>query len=600
MKDIVWCPRCQSPIISSPEDDNLAICDQCHYTFCKKCYETYHFQTICPKDYLIEQMKLLKQRELKQLQKEKEATLAKLNKTKGQKKTWNKQIPTQRYRHIFIKLSEQNTLLQEILTAERINVDDIQFCPECHVAIEKNGGCSHMRCTRCNFDFTWQTKQEPTQTAITPYLEHNDSTKIESIKEELNKVAYLVDTPVQEKLKQHEDIPSDQEHEQEQQKNDEDLSILIDDESTIGSVILNRVITCPNEACRKINVKITQDNWMVCSALIAVNVYKSYFAQLFELHWRRWLTNYFITNYLAEHAYYGASFKTNREDNPDQRISVDIASYITHTCNLTIGATHAIASFISHVFILWSLSGVIEIHVTEYVSYKIPGGMMWIAICYAALEGLTAKLPLSIDANSPQILIENFSWIFELYQSVLITGPSGCGKSTLLRILAGIWPYGHGTITKPLSDTIEFIPQKPYCPLGTLRHCFTYPSTTLRPSKDDANIERILRLCQLESLANRLEDIEDWSLILSSGEQQKMIFVRILLHQPKWIFLDEVTSSLDERSETHLYSTLLQELGSHSTIISVGHRKNLQQFHRIKLEYTNGQFTRVNPFIKIH
>ncbi|CAF4305908.1 unnamed protein product, partial [Rotaria sp. Silwood2] len=511
---------------------------------------------------------------------------------------------------------------------------------------------------------------------------------------------------------------------------------------------------------------------------IAVTVYKTYFAQLFELHWRRWLTNYFITNYLAEHAYYGASFKTNREDNPDQRISADIASYIAHTCDLTIGATHAIASFISHVFILWSLSDVIEIHVVEYVSYKIPGGLMWIAIVYAVLEvhatisgtlitdrigrnlmnlkyeqehheanfryelarlrdhvesvalyhgelhehasltalfsavmsnfreimrcslnldwfshsfshisdifpyliastryfskeitlgdltqigssftrvqtslsfvaksyaiiaqwraetkrlidlanilqdlheakrnskikivhklkeqnirieGLTAKLPLSIDANSPQILIENFSWIFEPFQTVLITGPSGCGKSTLLRIIAGIWPYGHGTITKPLSDTIEFIPQKPYCPLGTLRHCFTYPSTTLRTSKDDANIKRILRLCQLESLSNRLGDIEDWSLILSSGEQQKMIFVRILLHQPKWIFLDEVTSSLDERSETHLYSTLLQELGSHSTIISVGHRKNLQQFHRIQLEYTDGQFTRVNSLIE--
>ncbi|CAF4795276.1 unnamed protein product, partial [Rotaria sp. Silwood2] len=48
-----------------------------------------------------------------------------------------------------------------------------------------------MRCTRCNFDFTWQITQEPTQTVITPYLERNDSTEIESIKEELNKVAYL-------------------------------------------------------------------------------------------------------------------------------------------------------------------------------------------------------------------------------------------------------------------------------------------------------------------------------------------------------------------------------------------------------------------------
>ncbi|CAF4585484.1 unnamed protein product, partial [Rotaria sp. Silwood2] len=222
---------------------------------------------MCPKDYLNEQMKLLKQKELHQLRKEKEATLAKLNETKGQKKTWNEQrIPTQRYRHIFIKLSEKNTLLQEILTAERMNADDIQFCSECHVAIEKNGGCSHMQCKRCNFDFTWQTKQEPTQTVITPYLERNDSTKIESIKEELNKVAYLVDTSVEEKPKQHKDIPSDQAHEQEEQKDDDDLSILIDDESTIGSVILNRVITCPNEACRKTNVKVTQDNWMVCSA----------------------------------------------------------------------------------------------------------------------------------------------------------------------------------------------------------------------------------------------------------------------------------------------------------------------------------------------
>ncbi|CAF2960837.1 unnamed protein product [Rotaria sp. Silwood2] len=137
-------------------------------------------------------MKLLKQKELELLKKEKKVALAQLNRTKEKKKTFNEQrINTQTYRHIFIKLSEQNTLLQEILAAERINTDDIQFCPECHIPIEKNGGCSHMHCTRCNFDFTWQTTQEPTQTVITPYLERNDSTEIESIKEELNKVAYL-------------------------------------------------------------------------------------------------------------------------------------------------------------------------------------------------------------------------------------------------------------------------------------------------------------------------------------------------------------------------------------------------------------------------
>lgn len=150
----------------------------------------------------------------------------------------------------------------------------------------------------------------------------------------------------------------------------------------------------------------------------------------------------------------------------------------------------------------------------------------------------------------------------------------------------------------PLNDTIEFVPQKPYCPLGTLRHCFTYPSTALQLSEDDANIKRILHLCQLESLVHRLDDIDDWSLILSLGEQQKMIFVRILLHKPKWIFLDEVTSSLDEQSETHLYSTLFRELGSYSTVISIGHRKSLQRFHRIHLQYINGQIIQIDPVIE--
>ncbi|CAF2093007.1 unnamed protein product [Rotaria magnacalcarata] len=501
--------------------------------------------------------------------------------------------------------------------------------------------------------------------------------------------------------------------------------------------------------------------------IVAVRVYKSYMTQLLELHWRRWLTNHFLSNYLADHAYYRASLKSKRDDNPDQKISADVGSYIAHTCTLTIGGMHAIISFIPHVFILWSLSGVVEIRATQYFSYNMRGGLMWITVICAGLgtlitdrigrnlmnlnyeqerheanfryglarlrdhvesiasyhgelnehvslmnlfsalmsnfrqimrcsfrlnwfshsfsyishvfpymiastrffskeitlgdltqigsayvqvqksfsfvityyttiaqwraetqrllnlvntlkdlhtekqhskikiirtlkeqniriEGLNAQLPLKMTTDRPQILFENFNWIFEPCQSVLITGQSGCGKSTLFRILSGIWPYGRGTITMPAHDTIEFVPQKPYCPLGSLRHCLTYPSTTLCASADDAKIQRLLRLCQLELLVNRLNDVDDWSLVLSLGEQQKMIFVRVLLRQPKWIFLDEATSSLDEPSETHLYSTLFQELGSCSTIISVGHRNNLQQFHRIQLQCANRQINRVN------
>ncbi|CAF2830120.1 unnamed protein product [Rotaria sp. Silwood2] len=90
---------------------------------------------------------------------------------------------------------------------------------------------------------------------------------------------------------------------------------------------------------------------------------------------------------------------------------------------------------------------------------------------------------------------------------------------------------------------------------------------------------------------DRLDEIQDWSRILSLGEQQKMAFIRILYLKPKWLFLDEATSSLDEQAETYFYSILIQQLMNYSTIISVGHRNNLRQFHRVELALDRGLIT---------
>ena len=66
-------------------------------------------------------------------------------------------------------------------------------------------------------------------------------------------------------------------------------------------------------------------------------------------------------------------------------------------------------------------------------------------------------------------------------ESVVITGRSGSGKSTLFRALAGIWPFGRGEVRRPAGHAL-FLPQRPYIPLGTLRHAVTYPAgrTSLR------------------------------------------------------------------------------------------------------------------------
>ena len=169
----------------------------------------------------------------------------------------------------------------------------------------------------------------------------------------------------------------------------------------------------------------------------------------------------------------------------------------------------------------------------------------------------------------------------------LVTGASGAGKSTLLRTLAGLWPYGSGAIELPVGAKRLFLPQRPYLVLGSLRRALSYPRTAAAP---DTEIARILKLVGLEHFAARLDDVDDWSRILSLGEQQRLAFARILLIRPDWIFLDEATSALDEPRERTLYEVLHQELPA-ASIISVGHRSTLFVLHDTELHLQDQTYT---------
>ena len=170
---------------------------------------------------------------------------------------------------------------------------------------------------------------------------------------------------------------------------------------------------------------------------------------------------------------------------------------------------------------------------------------------------------------------------------ILVTGASGAGKSTLLRALAGIWPYGSGTITLPAGAKRLFLPQRPYLVLGSLRRALSYPRTA---AASDEEIARILTCVGLDHFSARLDDVDDWSRILSLGEQQRLAFARILLIRPNWIFLDEATSALDEPRERALYELLHQELPS-ASMISIGHRSTLFALHDTELHLSDQTYT---------
>jgi putative ATP-binding cassette transporter len=164
-------------------------------------------------------------------------------------------------------------------------------------------------------------------------------------------------------------------------------------------------------------------------------------------------------------------------------------------------------------------------------------------------------------------------------EKVLVVGESGTGKSTLVRAIAGLWPWGSGEIQVKF-EGLFLMPQQPYVPLGTLRRAAAYP---LSPDDvDDAAIRKTLEDVGLGHLLDRLDDETTWEHALSGGEKQRLAFARMLIQRPETIVMDEATAALDPLGQEQLMRLMLERMPE-ATVISVGHRPELEAFHTRKL-----------------
>lgn len=170
-------------------------------------------------------------------------------------------------------------------------------------------------------------------------------------------------------------------------------------------------------------------------------------------------------------------------------------------------------------------------------------------------------------------------------ERVLIRGKSGSGKSTIMRAIAGVWPWGSGSVELPRGE-IAFMPQKPYFPLGTLREAMLYPKESNGITDND--LREALHEVGLDHLRGRLDENEHWDHILSGGEQQRVAFARTLIHKPDWIFMDEATSALDEAGQENVMRLLMEKLPD-TAVVSIGHRPGLELFHTRELELEPGK-----------
>ncbi|HEY4404011.1 MAG TPA: ABC transporter ATP-binding protein/permease [Xanthobacteraceae bacterium] len=187
------------------------------------------------------------------------------------------------------------------------------------------------------------------------------------------------------------------------------------------------------------------------------------------------------------------------------------------------------------------------------------------------IDDLLVRLP----KGTPLVAADDI--VIAAGDSVLVTGPSGAGKSTLFRAMAGIWPFGSGTIEVPKGAKVMALPQRPYFPIAPLAAAVSYPGEP--EAFGDERLAEAITAVGLPALARRLHEEDHWNRMLSPGEQQRLGIARALLMAPDYLLLDEATAALDDAAEASLYRLLAERLRG-ATIISIGHRTTLNAFHR--------------------
>ncbi len=197
---------------------------------------------------------------------------------------------------------------------------------------------------------------------------------------------------------------------------------------------------------------------------------------------------------------------------------------------------------------------------------------------------------IDVPVVSPNgdVLVRKLNFFVKPQEHLLIVGPNGCGKSSLFRILGGLWPVYGGTVRKPPSTDIFYIPQRPYLSRGTLRQQVIYPDD-LRQMRDkgvtDKDLYQILQKVEIEQIVEReggWDAEEEWRDVLSGGLQQRVAMARLFYHAPKYAILDECTSSVTLEIEQVMYDNAK---ALNITLMTVSHRRSLWKYHDNILQF---------------
>lgn len=189
-------------------------------------------------------------------------------------------------------------------------------------------------------------------------------------------------------------------------------------------------------------------------------------------------------------------------------------------------------------------------------------------------------------------VFENFSLELNKSETTVLTGKNGCGKTTLTKLIMGIFKPSFGEIklfgqsTKEMSlgaigEIIGYVFQYPERQLfgTTVMEELTFPLLFKGYNKEETidKAEEMIKIFDLEKVKN------SYPFLLSYGEKRRLAIASVLMVGPKYLILDEPTSSLDKERIEKL-SQVLENLKKRNIgILIISHNKDFIERHKDRI-----------------
>tara|TARA_A100001015_G_scaffold317756_1_gene435548 strand:+ start:1397 stop:3016 length:1620 start_codon:yes stop_codon:yes gene_type:complete len=167
--------------------------------------------------------------------------------------------------------------------------------------------------------------------------------------------------------------------------------------------------------------------------------------------------------------------------------------------------------------------------------------------------------------NSDVNIYSDINFSIKKDTHVVVTGPNGSGKSTLLGLLSGVLYAQNGTV-KSFSDKFGYIGATPMIFEATLLENIMYGNELNVSNEDIYDYLRTLDTFKEEESYSLDRTINNKS--LSSGQMQKIAFIRAFLSDTEILLLDEATANLDDNSKDIIFKILKEK---NITIINCTH-----------------------------